>query len=88
MKRIPKDFWADMKWGREHRTELLDKYINQWVAIVDKKVISAGKDLSKVEEEARWKTHRKQIPILFIDSGEHIYDQSIDFRVQRFVVIG
>ena len=76
-KMILKEFWDDMKWGREHRSELLDKYVNQWVAIVDKKVISSGKDLSKVEEEARWRTHKKQIPILFIDSGEHIYDQTI-----------
>jgi len=77
MKKIPKEFWDDMRWGREHRSELLDKYTNQWVAIVDKKVISSGKDLSKVEEEAKWKTHKKQIPTLFIDSGEHIYGQSI-----------
>ena len=49
-----------MKWGREHRSELLDKYRNKWVAIVDKKVVSAGKDLIKVEEEARWKTDIKK----------------------------
>jgi len=77
MKKIPQEFWDDMKWGREHRSELLDKYRNKWVAIVDKKVVSTGKDLSKVEEEARWKTDKKQIPTLFIDSGEHIYDQPI-----------
>jgi hypothetical protein len=77
MENISKEFWDDMKWGREHKSELLDKYINQWVAIVDKKVISAGKDLAKVEEEAKWKTHKKQIPTLFVDSGEHIYGQFI-----------
>ncbi len=77
MEKIPKEFWDDMKWGREHRSELLDEYVNQWIAIVDKKVISAGKDLAKVKEEAKWKTHKKQIPTLFIDSGEHIYGQSI-----------
>ena len=60
MKKTAKEFWDAMKWGREHRSELLDKYRNKWVAIVDKKVVSAGKDLIKVEEEARWKTDIKK----------------------------
>ncbi len=71
--KIPKEFWDDMKWGREHKSEFIEKYPNQWVAIHKKKIISAGKNLSNVEEEARWKTHRKQIPTLFIDTGENIY---------------
>ena len=77
MSKIPKEFWDDMKWGREHRSDLLDKYPDQWVAIVDKTVVVAGTYLSKVEEEARWKTQKNLIPTLFIDSGAHIYDQTI-----------
>lgn len=77
MIKIPKEFWDDMKWGREHRSDLLHRYPDQWVAIVDKIVVAAGIDLSKVEEEVRWKTQKKLIPTLFIDSGAHIYDQTI-----------
>ncbi|MFQ6062780.1 MAG: DUF5678 domain-containing protein [Methanosarcinales archaeon] len=70
---IPKQFWEDLKWGRKHRSELLMQYPDQWIAIDNKKVISAGKSLSAVEEEAKKKTKKKQIPLLFIDCGDHIY---------------
>ncbi len=50
MIKIPKEFWDDMKWGREHRSDLLHRYPDQWVAIVDKIVVAAGMDLRKVEE--------------------------------------
>ena len=73
MQKMPKEFCDDMKCGRDHRSEFLDKYPNQWVAIVNKKVVSHNSNLSKVEEIAKYKTHRKTIPTLFIDTGEHIY---------------
>ncbi len=38
MENVSKEYWDDMKCGREHKSEVLDKYINQWIAIVDKKV--------------------------------------------------
>ena len=70
---MPKEFWNDLNWTREHHTELLRDYRDQWVAVVDGKVVAAGKDLAKVEEEAKWKTNRKYIPTMFVDGGEHIY---------------
>lgn len=76
MIKIPKKFWDGMKWGREHRSDLQSKYPDQWVAIVGGVVVAAGIDLSKVEEEARWKTQKNLIPTLFIDSGAYIYDQT------------
>ena len=44
----------------------------EWVATVNKRVISAGKDLGKVEEEAKKKTGRDPA-VMFVESGSHIY---------------
>jgi len=72
-KQIPKEFWDDQEWGIEHHSDLVKKYKNRWVAIVNKRVVSAGKDLGRVEEEARKKTTKKHIPVVFVESGSHIY---------------
>lgn len=73
METISKAFWEDQKWAFEHHSELIDKYKDMWVAIVDKKIVSAGEDLGKVEEEAKKKTGKKQIPVFFVECGAHIY---------------
>jgi len=46
----------DERWAEENYTELQKRFRDLWVAIVDKKVIAYGKNLAKVEEEARLKT--------------------------------
>lgn len=66
------EFWEDQKWGFKHYSELVRKYPDKWVAIVNKRVIVAG-DLELVEEEARKKTGKKDIPVIFVESGSHIY---------------
>jgi len=71
-KQIPKEFWDDQKWGFKHHTKLLEEHRDEWIAIVDKKVVSAGKDLTKVEEEAKEKTGRHPA-VMFVESGSHLY---------------
>jgi glutaredoxin len=73
MEEIPNRFWEDLKWGREHHSDLLEYHRNKWVAIVNKKIVSAGSNLEEVENIAREKTGEKHIPTIFIDGGEHIY---------------
>ena len=46
----------DERRAEENYTELQKRFRDLWVAIVDKKVIAYGKNLAKVEEEARLKT--------------------------------
>ncbi|MBI4257720.1 MAG: hypothetical protein HY619_02080 [Thaumarchaeota archaeon] len=70
---ISKEFWEDMKWGREHYGELQKQYKNMWVAIVARKVVSYGKDGTKVREEAARLTGRKEIYMTFVESGVAIY---------------
>ncbi|KPV62162.1 MAG: hypothetical protein AOA65_2054 [Candidatus Bathyarchaeota archaeon BA1] len=69
----PKEFWEDAKWGREHYAELQERYKDQWVAIVDKRVVSYGKNLKKVEEEAKKLTKKEHIYTTFVESGAAIY---------------
>ncbi len=73
MEKIPKRFWEDMKWARTHESELLAKYRDKWVAIVNKKVVAAGKNLRKVEEDAMKITKKELFPTLFIEGGSAIY---------------
>lgn len=67
------EFWEDDKWVHENYQGLSEKIPNQWVAVADKKVISAGENLESVEKEAEKKTGRKNFPLLFIERGAHVY---------------
>src|SRR3989338_4272449 len=62
---ISKEFWDDQQWGFQHHQELIRKYKDQWIAIVNKQVVSAGVDLGKVETEAKQKTGKEEIPVFF-----------------------
>lgn len=71
--KISNKFWDNMEWGRIHHTELLKKYPDMWVAIVDHCVVSAGKNLMEVKNTARKKTGKKNIPVVYVECGAHIY---------------
>ncbi|MEW5896275.1 MAG: DUF5678 domain-containing protein [Nanoarchaeota archaeon] len=76
MEKINKEFWEDLLWGEEHHTEFLKQYKDRWVAIRNKKVVAFGKNLAGVRREAQQKTGNEQIPVVFVECGEHIYGQS------------
>ena len=69
----PKEYWDDVRWSEEHYAELVARYPNQWVAIVNGEVISAGNDLGRVVDEARAQTGRKEFPRIFVERGTHVY---------------
>jgi len=73
MKKISKEFWADDEWAEEHYMGLQDRYKDEWVAVVNKKVVSHGKSMGKVEEEAMIKTGKKEISLTFVECGNHVY---------------
>lgn len=68
-----KEFFDDMKWADENYLELRKKYSDQWIAVADRQVIGFGKDLAKVKEDAARKTGRKEIALVFVECGSHIY---------------
>jgi len=73
MEKIPKEFWEDAKWVEKHYSELVKKFPDEWVAVVNREVVTSGKDLAKVKEEAKIKTGREKIPTIFIECGDHVY---------------
>lgn len=69
----PKEFWDDLKWGRKHYHELMAKYNDKWVAIVNKKVVASGESIKRIRQEAIKKTGKKHIPIIFVEDAFHVY---------------
>ncbi|MBI4919046.1 hypothetical protein HY837_03890 [archaeon] len=69
-------FWEDLKWGETHHTELLENYRDKWVAINNKVIVAAGEDLSEVMNKAKSLTGKEEVPVLFIDCGDHVYGQA------------
>jgi len=69
----PKEYWTDSKWANEHFSEIAEKFPNFWVAVVDEKVVSTGKIISKVRKIAREKTGGKHFPVIFAEQGIHVY---------------
>ncbi|MBS7646038.1 hypothetical protein KEJ44_08405 [Candidatus Bathyarchaeota archaeon] len=49
------------------------RYKNVWVAVVDKRVISYGKNLREVESRAEKLTGRKDVFTIYVESGAAIY---------------
>lgn len=75
MSTVSKEFWDDWRWGHAHHTELLKEHRDEWVAIFHKEVVASGINLAQVEKKAKEKTGTEQLPVLFIDCGEHLYGQ-------------
>lgn len=70
----PKKYWEDERWANEHYGDLIKKYPDMWVAIVNKKVVAAGESIRKIEELARKKTRKLLFPIIFIEGSSAIYE--------------
>ena len=53
---IPKSYWQDQDWAFDHYPELVKRYGDRWVAVVNKRVVAASKSSVKAEKQARAKT--------------------------------
>ena len=69
----PTEYWEDSKWASEHFTAIVREYPNQWVAIVDKKVVAAGRTIAEVEKKGTERTSRDEFPIYFAERGIRVY---------------
>lgn len=71
---ISKSFWQDEKWAFDHYPELLKRYEDRWVAVVNRRVVAASKSSVKAEEQAKAKTGRQSpIAVVFVENGRHVY---------------
>ncbi len=71
----PDEFWEVMKWGEKNYSDLMRKYPERWVAIVDKNIGGVGRSISEAEKEAYKKTgvEIKRIPVIFVGREAYIY---------------
>jgi hypothetical protein len=69
----PREFWDDLDWANAHIGEISGTYPNQWVAIVDRRVVASGLILADVESRAMAVTARKEFPVLFAEAGIWVY---------------
>ena len=71
----PKEYFEDIEWAESNYSELMRKYPEKWVAIIDKKIVGVGKSINEAEKEAYKKTdvEIKRIPVIFVERGANIY---------------
>jgi len=69
----PKEFWDDLDWANNHMDEISAAYPDQWVAIVDRRVVASGPILADVESRAMALTGRTEFPVLFAETGIRVY---------------
>jgi len=76
--RVPQSYWDNLRWAREHSTELHQQYEDVWIAIVDQQVVASAPNMMRAKKIAARETGRllEEIPVKFIDSGITIYGQS------------
>jgi hypothetical protein len=70
---IPRSVLEDYRWADSHHTQLAKKYPEQWVAIVDKKVVSHGKRPDRVRAKAHQHINRPEIALHFVEGHIHLY---------------
>lgn len=70
---IPKKFWDDREWAYEHYSDLIKKYPNKWIAVMDREVVAVSDGSGNILEEAKAKTQKKYIPIIFVEGGINVY---------------
>lgn len=70
---LSENYWEDYQWANENMAELARNYPNQWVAVIDKRVIAIGPDVRSVESKAKERMDRAEFPILFVERGIHVY---------------
>ena len=74
--KLPKRYFEDSRWGREHIDELVQKYPDMWVAILEQEVVVASTDLAEVDRVARQKTDdvgKGQCVYKFIETPRRVH---------------
>ena len=69
-------YFQDLDWAYAHYATLAADHPNQWVAVVDGRVVAAGLNLGEVESEASRVAGRRDVAILFVERGIHVYGHS------------
>ena len=84
--KLPERYFEDKTWLRENLNELTQKYPDHWIAVLEKEVVIASKDLDKVKRVARQRAAeaaKGQCVYRFVESFER-FRRAIDIRAQTF----
>lgn len=73
IEQMPPEFWEDKDWAFDNYEQWMAEYPDQWIAVVGKEVVAAGKDVQEIKTIARGKTGRKYIPVVYIEGDIHVY---------------
>ncbi|MBC8182380.1 hypothetical protein H8E88_14860 [candidate division KSB1 bacterium] len=71
--RPKKRFLSDREWAHKHFAEISKQFPNQWVAVYNKKIISANINGSEVEKTTSKKLGHQDFFIFFAEKGIHVY---------------
>jgi len=74
---ISSEFWEDEDWAYDNYIELVKMYPDQWVAVVDKKVIASGNNIAKIVEITEQETGRKEFPVIFLEKTVRVYKNRV-----------
>ena len=66
-------YFDDQKWISEHAQELTEQYPDQWIAVYNKEVVTAGKDAGEVLRSAKEKTGGRDIALELLSSIRMLY---------------
>ena len=69
----PSEYWEDSRWAHDHIGDLIEKYPNRWVAVVNKKVVATGKIIGEVERIAQEKTGIVEFPVILAEKDIRVY---------------
>ena len=84
---IPKSYWRDQRWAFDHYPELVKRYEDRWVAVVNRRVVASSKSSVKAQERARAKTGRRlPIAVVYVETGRRIYNENCWPRVTKTVL--
>ena len=71
---IPKSYWQDQRWAFAHYPDLVKRYRDRWVAVVNRRVVAASKSSVNAQKQARAKTGRQlPIAVVYVETGRHVY---------------
>lgn len=68
-------FMKELDWALSQQGAWMHLYPDEWVAVFERKVVSHGKNLATVEEEAEKMTKcpAGEIPVIFVECGRHLW---------------
>ena len=66
--RLPNEFWVDQRWALEHYSEFRKEYADVWIAILNKKVVASGRDLTEEKEKFLRENAGRPLVILLVES--------------------